>query len=163
MPAADWLARLLTGDNFAEIRRFAFRARNSRVLLTHASQNLGYAGAINAWLTRILPIGGWDGVSILNPDTEPEPDALRNLVERARVGRKGMVGSTIVPFHDRHRIACRAGLQWHRLTTQPRVIGFSDPLHVPARLEHLEASMDSRVRRVDVCHAGLYQTDRAYG
>jgi N-acetylglucosaminyl-diphospho-decaprenol L-rhamnosyltransferase len=45
----------------------------------------------------LLPISGWEGIWILNPDAEPEPGALRALVECAVAGNKGMVGSTIVP------------------------------------------------------------------
>ena len=60
-------------------------------------ENLGWAGGIDVWIDRLLPISGWEGIWILNPDAEPEPGALRALVECAVAGNKGMVGSTIVP------------------------------------------------------------------
>ena len=49
-----------------------------RVHLGEATENLGYAGGINAWLRPLMDAPGWPAVWILNPDTEPAPDALSN-------------------------------------------------------------------------------------
>ena len=63
-----------------------------RVVWVHvgeACENLGYAGGVNAYLEPLLAIAEWPGVWILNPDTEPEPDALRELVQYAVKHRPG--------------------------------------------------------------------------
>src|SRR5690348_8790730 len=51
-------------------------------------ENLGYAGGVNAWLRPLLQVDGWRGAWILNPDTEPEQDALAGLVHYADAHRK---------------------------------------------------------------------------
>ena len=91
----DDVSEKLKGNQFVEVRQLEFKARPSRVFIGCSPDNLGYAGGINIWLQRLLNIDGWNGVWILNPDTEPEPTALNALVERAEKGKKAMVGSTI--------------------------------------------------------------------
>jgi N-acetylglucosaminyl-diphospho-decaprenol L-rhamnosyltransferase len=67
-------------------RRLEFRllradgTRGSRVHVAEMADNLGYPGAINAWLRPLLQIPGWEGAWILNPDTEPTPSALAELL-----------------------------------------------------------------------------------
>jgi hypothetical protein len=95
-------------------------------------QNLGYAGGINVWIDRLLPISGWEGIWILNPDAEPEPGALRALVERAVAGNKGMVGSTIVPSVNSNYVHCRAGHRWRKLRTSLALIGLGSPSTTPS-------------------------------
>jgi N-acetylglucosaminyl-diphospho-decaprenol L-rhamnosyltransferase len=141
-PADAEVELTLPSDKFIEVSSFALKTRFSRVFLAHAAQNLGYAAAINAWLARILPFPGWGGVWILNPDTEPEPTALKALVDRANMGKRGMVGSTIVAFHDRDQVACRGGLHWRKLMTQPAAIGFSEHVDAPVKLDLIETKMD---------------------
>ena len=46
------------------------------VHLGEAEDNLGYGGGVNAWLRPLLDRPGWPAAWVLNPDTEPAPDAL---------------------------------------------------------------------------------------
>jgi N-acetylglucosaminyl-diphospho-decaprenol L-rhamnosyltransferase len=133
-------ARVSAG-RFVAVKGLALKDRPSRVWLGCAAQNLGYAGGINVWLDRLLTIPDWDGVWILNPDAEPEPDALRALVDRAVTGGKGMVGSTIVPSVG-GRVHCRAGHRWRKLRTSLALIGLGEPIDGAVDLEAIEADLD---------------------
>jgi N-acetylglucosaminyl-diphospho-decaprenol L-rhamnosyltransferase len=82
--------------------------------LAEMSENLGYAGGVNAWLRPLLQLDGWRGAWVLNPDTEPEPDALSELVGYAARKAKSMVGSRLVLKADRRCVQTR-GLSWSRL------------------------------------------------
>jgi GT2 family glycosyltransferase len=108
-----------------------------------ASENLGYAGGINVWLHQLQSITGWKGVWVLNPDTEPEAYALAALVERAEIGGKGMVGSTILDVERRDEVRCRGGLHWQKFAARTIAIGLGEPLNAPHDLSAIEAAMDS--------------------
>jgi N-acetylglucosaminyl-diphospho-decaprenol L-rhamnosyltransferase len=80
-------------------------------------ENLGYAGGINAWLRPLLNSPGWHAAWILNPDTEPTPTSLFELVDYAEKHQKSMVASRIVSTSmpdDAHL----CGLRWHKLTSR---------------------------------------------
>jgi len=124
-----------------DVRCLALNARSSRVWIGRASQNLGYAGGLNVWINRLLPLKAWNGIWILNPDCEAEPDALDALVKRAVNGNKGMVGSTVVSFEDRDHVHCRGGLRWRPLMMRPAIIGFQEPLNAPFDLNAIEAAL----------------------
>ena len=126
-----------------EVKCVALKDRPSRVWIGCAAQNVGYAGGINVWIDRLLPNSGWEGFWILNPDVEPEPGALRALVERAVTGNKGMVGSTIVASVNRNHVYCRAGHRWRKLRTSLALIGLGEPVNGPIDLEAIEAALDS--------------------
>ncbi|EHR01348.1 glycosyltransferase family 2 protein [Bradyrhizobium sp. WSM471] len=125
-----------------EIARFALKGRNTRVWVGCATQNLGYAGGTNVWIHRVLPNPEWDGVWVLNPDSEPEPNALKALVERSSAGNKGMVGSTIVPDVHCATVYCRAGHRWRRLRADLALIGHGEPVYAPVDLKSIEADLD---------------------
>ena len=125
-----------------EVKCLALKDRPSRVWIGCAAKNLGYAGGINVWIDRLLPISGWEGIWILNPDAEPEPGALRALVERAVAGNKGMVGSTIVPSVSSNYVYCRAGHRWRKLRTNLALIGLGEPVNGPIDLQAIEAALD---------------------
>src|SRR6185437_13558684 len=93
-----------------------------RIHLAEMSENLGYAGGINAWLRPLLGVQRWRGVWILNPDTEPEPDALAELAAYAVREDKGLVGSRLVQKADRAVVQTR-GLAWSRLRGTVSAIG----------------------------------------
>lgn len=128
---------------FSEVERFRLQGRSSRVWIGCASENLGYAGGINAWLLPLLQTSGWKGVWILNPDAEPSPDALKELIARAAVGNKAMVGSTILEEGESEVIRFRGGLRWERLSARSVAIGLGDQLGGSYDLSTIEASMDS--------------------
>jgi GT2 family glycosyltransferase len=85
---------------------------------------------------------GWEGIWVLNPDTAPDPNALSELVRRAALANKGMVGSTIVPLKNQGRVSCRGGLRWRKLMTKPALIGYQDDVNAPRDVEAIEAAMD---------------------
>jgi N-acetylglucosaminyl-diphospho-decaprenol L-rhamnosyltransferase len=125
-----------------EVKCLALKDRPSWVWFGCAAENLGYAGRINVWIDRLLPISGWEGLWILNPDAEPEPGALRALVERAVAGNKGMVGSTIMPSVNSNYVHCRAGHRWRKLRTNLAPIGFGEPVNGSIDLRAIEADLD---------------------
>lgn len=128
---------------FVKLECLALKHRASRVWIGCASQNLGYAGGINAWIERLLPLSDFQGFWIVNPDAVPEPAALRALVERSLVGKKGMVGSTIVTPDRPEYVYCRAGHSWRKLRTSLALLGLGHPLSAPIDLPAIEASLDS--------------------
>ncbi len=125
-----------------DLRCLALKDRTSRVWLGRATQNLGYAGGVNVWIDRLLPIPGWEGIWILNPDAEPEPSALEALVKRAIAGNKGMVGSTIMPADGQNYVQCRGGHHWRNLMTLFGTIGRKEPVNATIHLQSIEAALD---------------------
>jgi GT2 family glycosyltransferase len=112
----------------------------SLVHISEMTENLGYAGAINAWLRPLLQLPGWDGVWILNPDTEPAPSALRALVEYAKCERKGMVGSCIISPAKPHHVHMR-GLAWRKVMAKTLAID----RHAPVAMVPDSAEVEARV------------------
>lgn len=127
---------------FLATRSMTFLSRPSKVLIGCASENLGYAGGINAWLRELARIEGWKGIWILNPDTEPHPDALAALVSRAEFANKGMVGSTILEAGSTDVIRFRGGLHWQRFGTRGISIGLNERVGDPFDLSAVEDAMD---------------------
>lgn len=125
-----------------EVRRLRLRGRSASVWIACAAENLGYAGGVNAWLKQLQKISFWKGVWILNPDTQPEATALAELAQRARVGNKGMVGSTILDINQPDRISCRGGIHWQKWATRSVMIGFGEPANAVCDLRAIEAAMD---------------------
>ena len=78
-----------------------------------AKENLGYAAGINAWLRPLLDVPSWDGVWILNPDTEPSPRALAELIDYAERHSRGMVGSRLIQPAQPDIVRTR-GLAWRK-------------------------------------------------
>jgi N-acetylglucosaminyl-diphospho-decaprenol L-rhamnosyltransferase len=142
----------LAPGRFVKLKRFALKHRASRVWIGCANQNLGYAGGINAWIERLLPIADFQGFWILNPDAMPERRALRALVERSIVANKGMVGSTIVTPDNREQVYCRAGHHWRKLRTSLALRGFGQPVATSIDLAAFEATLDC------ISGASLYVT-----
>ena len=132
----------IPGGHLIDVVCLALKGRRSRVFIGRAAQNLGYAGGINAWISRLLPSAAWTGFCILNPDAEPEPDALDALVKRSITGNKGMVGSTILPAKGQNRIHCRGGHHWRKFRTNTTIIGFGEQLTEPVDLPTIEAALD---------------------
>jgi len=131
-----------SSGRLVDVKCLGLKGRPSRVWIGCATQNLGYAGGINVWIDRLLPIPGWEGIWILNPDAEPEPGALEALVERAVIGHKGMVGSTILPSVNGHYVHCRSGHRWRKLRTSLALIGLGEPVNGPIDLNAIEAALD---------------------
>lgn len=128
-------------SRLTRIERLGFSSGASNVWIGCAAGNLGYAGGINAWLLPLSDIPGWKGVWILNPDTEPSELALAALYERAKSGRKAMVGSTLIDSSDDERVRLRGGMQWQK--ARAIAIGRGELLGAACDIAAIERTMDS--------------------
>lgn len=133
---------IVPSERLRDFKCLTLKDRPSRVWIARATENLGYAGGINAWINQLRPIKDWEGIWVLNPDSEPEPRALEALVERSIKGNKGMVGSTILPSNSPDFIHCRGGHHWRKFKTSTAIIGFRDPLNSPFDLPTIEGALD---------------------
>lgn len=125
------------------VERLELRAGGANVWVGCAAENLGYAGGINAWLSQFLRVGGWSGVWVLNPDTEPAPTALAALIRHAEITGKGMIGSTILDAGRMDRVRIRGGIRWQRLLGRCVSLGRGDPMEAVHDLKTIESAMDS--------------------
>jgi len=116
--------------------------REMRVHVAEMSENLGYAGAINAWLRPLLRMPGWRGAWILNPDTEPAPEALAELVAYSTERGKGMVGSRIVVPTTPDLVRTR-GLAWRKLSARTIAVDYCTPAALEPDMTDVEARMDA--------------------
>jgi N-acetylglucosaminyl-diphospho-decaprenol L-rhamnosyltransferase len=107
--------------HFARVQRLRLRHRDARVIVSEATENLGYAGAVNAWIRVLRALPAWQAIWVLNPDTHPEPRALAELVAASASQGKGMVGSRIV-FYDRRHIVAMRGLRWRRALATTKAV-----------------------------------------
>jgi N-acetylglucosaminyl-diphospho-decaprenol L-rhamnosyltransferase len=111
-----------------------------RVHVAEMAENLGYAGAINVWLRLLLHIPGWQGAWILNPDTEPTPSALAELVDYSLHRRKGMVGSCTPAAAHPGRVHSR-GLAWRKLAAKTRAVDYHAPITPAPSPDDVEARL----------------------
>ena len=147
---------LSASGRLVEVKCLALKDRLSRVWIGCATAE--------SWLRRRhqcldrgydcyrSPVGR--RIWILNPDTEPEPGALRALVDRSVEGNKGLVGSTIVPFVNRNYAYCRGGLHWRKLRTSLALTGFGEPVNEPSICRR-SRPLRLHPRWIDVCHASM--------
>lgn len=123
------------------VRSYQLVGRESgAVYVAEMSENLGYAGGVNAWLRPLLAIGGWKAAWILNPDTEARPDALAELAAYSASVGKGMVGSLIVHDDDPTVVAMR-GLGWHKWIGRSVALGLSEAASVEPDIAAVEAAL----------------------
>lgn len=124
-PHADgsWRAKLFSDERALEI--------------IASPDNPGYAGGINRCLERV---GEADAIWILNPDTEPQPQALEALVRHAAAGGYGIVGGRLVnPVSGRVQLY---GGRWRRLMARGFNIGLGAPATATPDIAAVEAQMD---------------------
>jgi len=127
---------------FAGVHRLRLRGREAHVFVAAATENLGYAGGINAWLRILLTGPAFPGVWILNPDTQPDPLALAELVAWSTARRKGMVGSRVVPL-ARPEIVQSRGLRWRPLLGSTEAVDYHAPSSIEPDPDALEARIDA--------------------
>ncbi len=127
-------------------------AGSINVSVAQARENLGYAGGINAWL-KALWQSEWPGLWVLNPDTQPTPDALAELVLYAQTYDKGMVGSRVM-FTDDLTVVGSRGLSWSRWVC--RTIGIDKFAPVSPAPDRLDVE-----RRMDGPHGASFYATRA--
>jgi N-acetylglucosaminyl-diphospho-decaprenol L-rhamnosyltransferase len=113
------------GGRLALVTRCRFRSHATSVRLAAATENLGYAGGINAWLERLTADPGWEAVLVLNPDTAVGETCLSELMAKAAEGF-GMVGGTLV-FDESPDKVINYGLVWSRITGRVTAVGRKCP------------------------------------
>ena len=139
--------RELPIDSPVMLRREMFRLvqgtdLGARVHVAEMKDNLGYAGAVNAWLRPLLQIGGWEGAWVLNPDTEPTPSALAELVAYSKRRGKGMVGSCLLPSKDLPLLHNR-GLAWEKFAARTLAVDFRAPIMPAPDPDNVDARLTS--------------------
>lgn len=136
---------IVTSPRFVRTRQLRLRTTDSRrsiaVQVAEARENLGYGGGINAWLEQLLAVEGWPALWVLNPDTEPMPDALKELAAFAAERGRGMVGSRLVS-HERPDIVQTHGLAWRKWRAATMAVGRLAGATEPS-LEPLERRLDA--------------------
>jgi GT2 family glycosyltransferase/peptidoglycan/xylan/chitin deacetylase (PgdA/CDA1 family) len=137
-----WSLGNLPMPRFVRLHSLQLRGRDARVLVAQAAENFGYAGAINAWLRALLGAGPWIGAWILNPDTEPEPLALAELVAWSATRSRGMVGCRIVAPSKREIVHTR-GLQWRPVRATTRAVDHRALATIEPDPEELEGRLDA--------------------
>jgi N-acetylglucosaminyl-diphospho-decaprenol L-rhamnosyltransferase len=132
----------LDAPTFRRVRRLQLRGPGCTVLVGEATENLGYAGGVNAWLKVLASNPDWRGVWVLNPDSQPTPDALAELVRCAEERGKGMVGSRILFGHNAEIVDSR-GLKWRKFLASTRGVDIYAPASVPPDIGDVESRIDS--------------------
>lgn len=140
--ADDDVAITLQPSSFRQGRRLRLRGAGRVVIVAEANENLGYAGGINAWLRTLADIPGWHGVWVLNPDAQPAPDALAELVRCAEERGKGMVGSRVMFGHKTDVVNSR-GLKWRKLLASTRGVDILAPASISPDIGDVESRINS--------------------
>lgn len=134
----------LASPRLSRIRRLRLRTADpSRPVVVHvgeACENLGYAGGVNAYLEPLLDRRECAGFWILNPDTQPLPDALKKLVEHADRHDRGIVGSRLVQ-RNRPDVVQARGLAWRKWRASAFLVGWLSPAVPP--VSELEPQLDA--------------------
>jgi GT2 family glycosyltransferase len=110
-----------------------------RVVL--APGNLGYAGGVNVCLKASPDADAW---WVLNPDTEPYPDAMGRMVARLQAGDVDAVGGTV--FLGNGKVQSHGG-EWQPWLARAVSIGHSsaadarpDPASIERRQNYLNGA-----------------------
>jgi GT2 family glycosyltransferase len=119
-PEADDTAVAWPGSH----RSFFYTSGGQTVTVLETAENLGYAGGVNACIAAASP-AGWDAIWVLNPDTFPEPDALRALMLRQGEGNYGIVGSRLL-FVASGLVQTWGGLEWRPWLGRGRLLGWNE-------------------------------------
>lgn len=120
-------------------RRGRLRPHGQPVLVYCAKSNLGYAGGINVSIRQLALSGEWSALWLLNPDTEPQPQALSALIKRADEGYD-IVGSRLVN-RATQRVQSYGG-QWRWIIANGRSIGMNAAQDDIPDIHKLECQMD---------------------
>ena len=103
-----------------------------KITAIQASGNLGYGGGINVGLRHTPEADAW---WVLNPDTQPQPEALAAMLARLSVGDCEAVGCTL--FRPNGRIQSYAG-KWLPWLARPIAIGHAANLDDPVDVKMIE-------------------------
>ncbi|WP_150290680.1 glycosyltransferase [Sphingobium estronivorans] len=100
-----------------------------------APGNLGYAGGVNQCIQARPDADAW---WVVNPDTRPEPGALKALVDRLERGDCDAVGGTL--YHANGRVQAHGG-RWRSWMARAESIGHGSALSDPVDPRRVEADM----------------------
>jgi hypothetical protein len=101
------------------------------LVLVRTGGNLGFAGGNNVGLRYALA-RGFDAVWLLNNDTVVRPDTLPAMLEEMRRDpRVGIVGSTLLYYHDPDTVQAWGGASYNPWLALPRHVGASRPAAQP--------------------------------
>lgn len=106
------------------------------VTVVGAPDNPGYAGGVNRCLAGTPNADAW---WVVNPDAEPEPQAMAALVARLSKGDVAAAGGTL--YHPGGRVQAHGG-HWRDWLARPESIGHGSPLATPADPAAIEAGTD---------------------
>lgn len=102
------------------------RLAGGQTVTTHqAGGNLGFAGGVNVCLKSTPDADAW---WILNPDTQPDPDALGAMVARLKVGDVDAVGCTL--YRETGEVQSHGG-RWRAWLARAESIGNGSRLETP--------------------------------
>jgi len=99
--------------------------RGQAVRAVQAEHNLGFAGGVNRCLAETPGVDAW---WILNPDTEPRPDALAKMVRRLEQGDCDAVGCVLALGDGRIQ---SYGGAWSAAMARAVSIGYGAPADNP--------------------------------
>jgi GT2 family glycosyltransferase len=121
-------------EAFAQLERLCpRRLRGGQAVSLHqASGNLGYAGGVNEGLKHTPAADAW---WVLNPDTKPDPDALRLMVDRLASGDCDAVGCTL--YRPGGEVQSHGGL-WRPWVARAVSLGNGDRLESPVDAGDIE-------------------------
>jgi N-acetylglucosaminyl-diphospho-decaprenol L-rhamnosyltransferase len=140
------------GGRLAAVLGCRFRDRAITVRLAAATENLGYAGGVNAWLERLIACPGWEAVLVLNPDTAVGETCLSELMAKAAEGF-GMVGGTLV-FDDSPDRIINYGLIWSPATGRVTAVGRNSPAG--------SSPSDNLLKRIDAISGACVLVTRSF-
>jgi N-acetylglucosaminyl-diphospho-decaprenol L-rhamnosyltransferase len=123
------------------------------------ADNPGYAGGVNRCIEASRDADAW---WVLNPDTQPEPQAMAALVERLQRGDAEAAGGVL---YGENRVVQGFAGGWSNWLARPEMIGRGAALNAPVDPERIErrtaylvgASM--LIGRAFVDKVGLMQDD----
>ena len=123
-------------EAFAELNRRirTTLAHGQAVRTVLAPRNLGFPGGVNRCLAETPDADAW---WVLNPDTQPRPDALEALVRRLEVGDCDAVGCTILSSEG--RVGSYGG-RWDPWFARPVSLGMGKSVDDPVDPAEVEAT-----------------------
>ena len=146
VPVSNLLEASSISQHFVRTMRLRLRTSEANAaIIVHVGEapaNLGFAGGVNAWLRPLLKQGGWPGIWILNPDTEPAPDALKELALYADQHGRDMVGSRLVARHAPDVVQAR-GLAWRRWRGAAMLVDLQVPVGICPPPDDVDGRLDS--------------------
>ena len=135
---------LIAGEtgSFLRVHRRRLEPGGQVVVVADASENLGYAGGVNACIRMVADEKEWRGIWILNPDTTAEPAALTELLDCAAQRGKGMVGSRLMHVDNSAVVGLR-GLRWRKLFATTVGVDTHAPVLPPPDPDDVEGRIDA--------------------